>query len=168
MTISRDGRTAIIVAGSAADTNTMVKAADPLAAPLQGLSTSGVSVTLSGDSALWANFNNANCSAMLRSEMLSWPVTMIILVIAFGSLVAAGLPLLLTTVGFVVAAGSLVMLTHAFPADPVRPLLGDQPQDDPDHPQDPSLSTNSARCAAAGPLVTALCSDRPRAVPPSG
>ena len=114
-TISRDGRTAIIVAGSAADTNAMVKAADVLATPLQRLSSDGVSVTLTGASALWANFNTANRSAMLRSEMLSWPVTMIILAIAFGSLVAAGLPLLLTMVGLLVAAGSLVMTTRLFP-----------------------------------------------------
>jgi RND superfamily putative drug exporter len=113
--ISRDGRTAIITAGSAVGTNEMVKAADALAAPLQKLSTTAVSVTLTGDSALWANFNNANRSAMLRSEMLSWPVTMIILVIAFGSLVAAGLPLLLTMVGLLVAAGALVISTHLFP-----------------------------------------------------
>ena len=113
--ISRDGRTAIITAGAAAGTNTMVKAADALAGPIANLSTSGVTLMLTGDSALWADFNNANRSAMLRSEMLSWPVTMIILVIAFGSMVAAGLPLLLTMVGLLVAAGALVMLTHAFP-----------------------------------------------------
>jgi RND superfamily putative drug exporter len=115
VTISRSGRTAIITAGSAVGTNQMVKAADTLAGPIQALSGNGVSLTLTGDSALWADFNNANRSAMLRSEMLSWPVTMIILVIAFGSLVAAGLPLLLTMIGLLVAAGSLVMLTHAFP-----------------------------------------------------
>ena len=113
--ISRDGRTAIITAGAAAGTNQMVKAADSLAGPVQALSSRSVSLTLTGASALWADFNNANRSAMLRSEMLSWPVTMIILVIAFGSLVAAGLPLLLTMVGLLVAAGSLVMLSHAFP-----------------------------------------------------
>ena len=115
VTLSQDGRTAIITAGAAADTNTMVNAANALATPLQRLSGSGVSVVLTGDSALWANFNNANRSAMLRSEMLSWPVTMIILVIAFGSLVAAGLPLLLTMVGLLVAAGALVMSTHLAP-----------------------------------------------------
>jgi RND superfamily putative drug exporter len=113
--ISRNGRTAIITTGSAAGTNVMVTAANDLAGPIQKLSGSGVTLTLTGDSALWADFNNANRSAMLRSEMLSWPVTMIILVIAFGSLVAAGLPLLLTMVGLLVAAGALVMLTHAFP-----------------------------------------------------
>ena len=115
VSISRDGRTAVITAGSAVGTNEMVKAADALARPLARLSSSSVSVTLTGDSALWADFNNANRSAMLRSEMLSWPVTIIILVIAFGSLVAASLPLLLTMVGLLVAAGSLVIMTHLFP-----------------------------------------------------
>jgi RND superfamily putative drug exporter len=52
---------------------------------------------------------------MLRSEMLSWPVTLIILVLAFGSLVAAGLPLMLTMVGLMVAAGALVLATHVAP-----------------------------------------------------
>jgi RND superfamily putative drug exporter len=115
ISISRDGRTAIITAGSAVGTNAMVKAADALAVPLQNLSGAGVTVVLTGDSALWSDFNNANRTAMLRSEMLSWPVTMIILVIAFGSLVAAGLPLLLTMVGLLVAAGALVMSSHVAP-----------------------------------------------------
>jgi len=115
ISISRDGRTAIITAGSAVGTNAMVKAADALAVPLQNLSGVGMTVVLTGDSALWSDFNNANRSAMLRSEMLSWPVTMIILVIAFGSLVAAGLPLLLTMVGLLVAAGALVMSSHVAP-----------------------------------------------------
>ena len=113
-TMSRDGRTAIITAGSAAGTNQMVSAANALAKPLAALSSPSVSVTLTGDSALWADFNNANRTAMMRSEMLSWPVTIIILVIAFSSLVAASLPLLLTMVGLLVAAGSLVITTHLF------------------------------------------------------
>ena len=29
---------------------------------------------------------------MLKSEVISWPVTLLILLLAFGSLVAAGLP----------------------------------------------------------------------------
>ncbi len=113
--LSADGRTGVVTAGAAADANAMVRAADALAGPLGRLSQPGVSVTLTGDSALWANFNSANRSAMLRSEMLSWPVTMVILVIAFGSLVAAGLPLMLTMVGLLVAAGALVLATHIAP-----------------------------------------------------
>ncbi|MHB8438122.1 MAG: MMPL family transporter [Acidimicrobiales bacterium] len=113
--VSRDGRTALITAGSAADANKMVQAADAVARPLAALSTSSITVTLTGDSALWADFNSANRAAMLRSEMLSWPVTIIILIIAFGSLVAAGMPLLLTMAGLLVAAGALVITTKFTP-----------------------------------------------------
>ena len=62
LSLSRDGRTGIVTAGAAADPNEMVKAADSLAGPLHGLSRPGISVTLTGDNALWANFNDANRS----------------------------------------------------------------------------------------------------------
>ena len=114
--LSADGRTGVITAGAADDPNTMVKAAEQLAGPIGRAGTSSVSATLTGDSALWANFNSANHSAMMRSEMLSWPVTMAILAVAFGSLVAAGLPLMLTMVGLLVSAGALVL------ADKVAPV----------------------------------------------
>ena len=58
-----------------------------------------VDVNLTGASAMWSDFNEANKTAMLKSELISWPVTMAILVLAFGSLVAAGLPLLLRSSG---------------------------------------------------------------------
>lgn len=109
--ISSDGRTAVIQGGAGRDTNTMVRAADDLAAPLQRLSTPDTTVSLTGSSALWSDFNTANRNAMMRSELFSWPVTLGILVLAFGSLVAAGLPLMLTLVGLVAAAGSLYLGT---------------------------------------------------------
>ncbi len=52
---------------------------------------------------------------MLKSEMVSWPVTLAILVLAFGALVAAGLPLLLTLSGLVASAGSLVLINELVP-----------------------------------------------------
>jgi RND superfamily putative drug exporter len=115
MSLSKDGRTAIIQAGAKANANEMVRAADALVKPITKLSTANVSVQLTGSSALWANFNKVNHSAMIKSEILSWPVTMIVLVIAFGSLVAAGLPLMLTLVGLLTAAGALVLATHIAP-----------------------------------------------------
>ena len=115
MSISKDGRTVIIQAGARADANNMVRAADDLTKPLTSLSTRTVSVNLTGSSALWSNFNKVNHSAMIKSEILSWPVTMLVLVLAFGSLVAAGLPLMLTLVGLLTAAGALVLATHVAP-----------------------------------------------------
>ena len=63
---------------------------------------------------MWSDFNAANRDAMMKSELFSWPVTLAILVLAFGSLVAAGLPLLLTILGLVASAGLLALLTHGF------------------------------------------------------
>ena len=81
---------------------------------LARLGSDGVSVSLTGASGMWSDFNEANKEAMLKSELISWPVTLAILVVAFGSLVAAGLPLLLTILGLVASAGLLWVLTHGF------------------------------------------------------
>ena len=61
---------------------------------------------------MWSDFNEANRTAMMKSELISWPVTLGILVLAFGSLVAAGLPLMLTILGLVASAGSLYLGTQ--------------------------------------------------------
>jgi RND superfamily putative drug exporter len=114
-TISPDGRTAIVTAGAGADSNEMVRAADDLKAPLTAIGTAEVRVAVTGASGMWSDFNEANRDAMMKSEMISWPVTMAILVLAFGSLVAAGLPLLLTILGLVASAGSLYLLTELTP-----------------------------------------------------
>ena len=52
---------------------------------------------------------------MLNSELLSWPLTLLILVLAFGALVSAGLPLVLTLAGLVASAGSLVLINELVP-----------------------------------------------------
>jgi len=113
-TISSDGHTAIVTAGAKGDPTAMVAAADALKSKLEAAGTGGVSVSLTGASGMWSDFNAANRSAMMRSELFSWPVTLAILVLAFGSLAAAGLPLLLTIVGLVASAGLLALLTHGF------------------------------------------------------
>ncbi|GAA1964943.1 hypothetical protein GCM10009798_26480 [Nocardioides panacihumi] len=104
-----------MLAGAGVDTNEMVKVATALKGPLQDLSTSTVQVNPTGSSLLWSDFNEANLSAMMKSEFTSWPVTLAILVLAFGALVAAGLPLLLTLAGLVASAGSLVLINHLVP-----------------------------------------------------
>jgi RND superfamily putative drug exporter len=109
VSISRNGHTAVVQAGAAASPNEMVRAADDLKGRLHG--TDGVQVSLTGASGMWSDFNTANRTAMLKSEVISWPVTLGILVLAFGSLVAAGLPLMLTMLGLAAAAGSLYLGT---------------------------------------------------------
>ena len=110
--ISRDRHTAVIQAGAGADSNTMVRSADELKTSLTAAEAGGVTVSLTGASGMWSDFNKANRSAMMKSELISWPVTLIILLFAFGSLVAAGLPLMLTILGLVASAGSLYLGTQ--------------------------------------------------------
>ena len=115
MTISPDGHTGIVIAGANASTDDMVKAVDDLKGELTALSKDGVQVYPTGSSALWSDFNKANHDAMIKAELFSWPVTLAIMVLAFGSLVAAGLPLLLTVAGLVASAGGLVLLNGVTP-----------------------------------------------------
>ncbi|MFI2231587.1 MMPL family transporter [Nocardia testacea] len=115
MTISPDGHTGILVAGANASTDDMVRAVDEHKQALTALWGDGIEVYPTGASALWSDFNKANHDAMIKAELFSWPVTLGIMVLAFGSLVAAGLPLLLTVAGLVASAGGLVLLNQITP-----------------------------------------------------
>jgi putative drug exporter of the RND superfamily len=112
--VSRDGRTAVVTAGANGNPTAMVAAAHALKSKLTAAGTPSVTVALTGSPGMWSDFNEANRTAMMKSELLSWPVTMAIIVLAFGSLVAAGLPLLLTILGLVASAGVLALMTHGF------------------------------------------------------
>ena len=112
VTVSPDRRTAVVQGAAGADPNQMVRVADELKSDLAAAGTGAVAVDLTGASGMWSDFNQANKSAMLKSELISWPVTMAILLVAFGSLVAAGLPLMLTILGLVSAAGMLYLGTQ--------------------------------------------------------
>lgn len=108
---SRDGRTVVVQGASAADPNQMVRAADELKKEIADTAAPGVTASLTGSSGMWSDFNKANKDAMIKSELISWPVTLTIMLLAFGSLVAAGLPLMLTIIGLVAAAGLLYIGT---------------------------------------------------------
>jgi len=114
-TISRDGQRAIVVGTAAKGPNEMVAAAGDLKSEVAAVAAPGVEASLTGAAGMWSDFNEANREAMMRSELFSWPVTLAILVLAFGSLVAAGLPLLLTITGLVASAGVLYLGTLISP-----------------------------------------------------
>jgi RND superfamily putative drug exporter len=79
---------------------------------VSSLSGEGFTTSLSGVPAFWADFNETNREGMFKAELLTWPVTSVILVLAFGSLVAAGLPLLLTAAGLLATMGILYGITQ--------------------------------------------------------
>src|SRR5215211_6883701 len=114
VTLSRDGGTAIVTGLAGAPPSEMVEAAGRLKLRLARLSRPGVAVRLTGPAAMWSDFNAANKAAMMKSEALSWPLTLGLLVLAFGTLVAAGLPLLLTMAGLLGAGGLLFVAGQLF------------------------------------------------------
>jgi RND superfamily putative drug exporter len=111
VSISQDGHTAIVLAGAGRSPKEMVLAADRLKGPLSKLGDNRVTVNLTGASGMWSDFNAANRTAMMKSELFSWPVTLAILALAFGSIVAASLPLMLTIIGLIASAGVLYLGT---------------------------------------------------------
>ena len=107
-----DGRTVMIQAGANVDPTEAARVAQRLGDDIGDLSKEvacdQISVALTGSPALWDDFNAVNREGMLMAEILTWPITAVILVIAFGTLAAAGLALVLT------AAGVMIAVFHTF------------------------------------------------------
>jgi len=110
--ISHDGHVAVVRGGARGGTAEMVRAAGRVRQRLESATPAGVDVALTGSPALWSQFNEENKAAMLHSEILSWPLTLAVLLVAFGSLTAAGIPLLLSIAGLVATAGALWLGTR--------------------------------------------------------
>ncbi|HEX4734863.1 MAG TPA: MMPL family transporter [Thermoleophilaceae bacterium] len=68
----------------------------------------------SADKALQKSFNDD----FARARVLSIPITLVILILAFGALVAAGIPVLLAISGVVAALGLIAIPSHIAAVDP--------------------------------------------------
>ena len=102
--ISQDGKTIIIPVMLSAKTDADL----PLAAGKvmefvdeQTLS-AGTTANVTGEWAVWEDFNKENESALHKAELLSGLPTLILLFVAFGSALAAGIPLILAIAGIAV------------------------------------------------------------------
>ena len=107
-----DGHTVMLQAGALVNPTEAVRAAEDLGDELDAIGDDSIQVALTGAPAFWADFNEVNREGMQKAEIFTWPVTAVILIIAFGSLAAAGLPLLLTAAGLVSAMGVLFGITQ--------------------------------------------------------
>jgi RND superfamily putative drug exporter len=110
--IAPDGRTVIVTGGAGRDTSGMVHAADRLRDRVRKVAGPRYEAQMSGLSAQWADFNRENRDALVRGEKYALPITLLVLVVAFGSLLAAGLPLLITVIGLFVTGGFLYLFTQ--------------------------------------------------------
>ena len=70
----------------------------------------GATADVTGEWPVWSDFNETNEEALHKAELLSAIPSMILLLVAFGSLIAAGLPLILAVAGIAVGFASLHLL----------------------------------------------------------
>ena len=115
--ISRDGRTALIPVTQkvGSDAQRPIAAGElgsyvatlPLAA--------GAQAKVTGEWPVWSDFNEVNAEALHKAELLSGVPTLILLFVAFGAMIAAGIPLLLAVAGIAVGFAVLHVLSWVTP-----------------------------------------------------
>jgi RND superfamily putative drug exporter len=113
--VSEDGKTTYAVVGLRAGEDEAANIAPDLVSALRRDAPAGMQVDVTGKAAMWADFNRVNKESMLKGELMAWPAVMIVLTLAFGSLVAMGLPLLLAMLGLATTFGLLYWLGHVVP-----------------------------------------------------
>jgi RND superfamily putative drug exporter len=77
--------------------------------------TDGVTADVTGEWPVWSDFNHMNEKALHKAELLSGLPTLVMLFIAFGALLAAGVPLILAIAGIAVGFASLHMISWISP-----------------------------------------------------
>jgi RND superfamily putative drug exporter len=115
--ISRDGRAALIPVALAAneDADLPESAGDVMATVASVSLPSGAEADATGEWAVWRDFNVINEKALHKAELLSGLPTLLLLFLAFGTAIAAGLPLLLALAGIAVGFAALHLGTGVTP-----------------------------------------------------
>jgi len=108
--VAPDRRTTYLVVGLAGGQNESMSAAPAVAAAAHAAAPPGFDVATGGAPAMWHRYNEIGKVDLERAERVSLPLSLLALLLAFGGLVAAGLPLLLALAGLVTAMGGLYLL----------------------------------------------------------
>ncbi|HRE00154.1 MAG TPA: MMPL family transporter, partial [Ilumatobacteraceae bacterium] len=115
--ISADGRAALVpVALSANEDADLPESAGQVMQTVASLELPpGAQADTTGEWAVWHDFNQTNEQALHKAELLSGLPTIILLFIAFGSAIAAGIPLILAVSGIAVGFAALHLGTTLLP-----------------------------------------------------
>ncbi len=115
--LAPDGRTAIVpVTQRVADDAQRPVAAGELGDYVDGLELDpGARAEVTGEWPVWSDFNAINESALHKAELLSGVPSLVLLFIAFGAAVAAGIPLLLALAGIAVGWALLHLVAGVIP-----------------------------------------------------
>jgi uncharacterized membrane protein YdfJ with MMPL/SSD domain len=117
---SADGRSALITFNVAGDFNQAQRNVDAALQATAATARAYPQLRVAEFGAASANkaLGRAYISDALKAEYTSVPVTLVILVLAFGALVAAGIPLLLGVTAVIATLGLIAPLSHLLPVSP--------------------------------------------------
>ena len=123
--VSRDGHAALVHFEIAGDATEAADRVDPTLAAVAAVQDDhpDLAVEQFGGASAKKAINEVIQGDLAKAGMLSLPVTLIILIITFGTLVAAGLPLLIGLTSVMAALGLVAITSHLFPADSNLPAV---------------------------------------------
>ena len=116
--ISKDKRAALINFEIRGDADTATERIDPVIAAVEAAEKANPSVNIeqSGTSAE-LDIEELYAKDLEKAEVLSLPVTLVLLVVAFGALVAAGIPLILALSAVMATVGLVAIPSQIFPVN---------------------------------------------------
>ena len=112
---SRDGSRALIVAHIKGDETAANKVAAHLIDTFRGTRSGPLKIELGGEAVGYIDITKQLSNDLSTSELVAIPVILLLLVLVFGSLVAAGLPLIIGICSIVGTVGLLTLLTNLTP-----------------------------------------------------
>ena len=115
--VSEDGRTALIPVQLASTSDAQLpESAGKLIDHVRSVDLNdGAVAEVTGEWPVWSDFNKTNEEALHKAELLSGIPTMLLLLFAFGTVIAAGLPLMLSLAGIAVGFAALHLLGNTTP-----------------------------------------------------
>ena len=118
--ISRDGHAALVsfqIAGDQSHADDQVGASLAATAAAQKAHPA-LRIEQAGDASADKALNKSFSDDFAKARTLSLPITLLILIFAFGALVAAGIPVLLAITGVAATLGLVGLVSHLAPVDP--------------------------------------------------
>jgi RND superfamily putative drug exporter len=117
--LSKDGRSALVTFKIAGDDDLAKERVDAAEAAVAAAQKANPQLRVAqfGDASADKALSKAFSDDFKKAEYLSLPITMLILIVAFGALVAAGLPLLLALTAVFATLGVLGPISHLIPVE---------------------------------------------------
>ena len=117
--VSKDRKTTILPTNLVSDVVDAPQKVGPLLDTLEANGDQGFTVLSAGDGSVWHDQQEQYQKDMEAGESIGVPVALVILVVVFGAVVAAGVPVILAILGILVSIGMTAMLSRVLGIDSI-------------------------------------------------